>query len=85
MTRDDVSIRLRAVIVDQLGVEEHEVTPEAHLIDDLGMDSLDLVEAVCAAEEEFGLDPVADDEWEVCRTVRDLTDVICRALEAKTP
>lgn len=46
--------KIKAIIVEQLGVDETEVTPEAHFIDDLGADSLDTVELVMALEEEFG-------------------------------
>ncbi|MCD5412502.1 MAG: acyl carrier protein, partial [Dehalococcoidia bacterium] len=48
--------RVRKIIVEQLGVEEEEVTPEASFADDLNADSLDLVELVMAFEEEFGDD-----------------------------
>ncbi|MBN1541317.1 acyl carrier protein [candidate division KSB1 bacterium] len=61
---------VKKIIVDQLGVEESEVTPEASFIDDLGADSLDTVELIMAFEEEFGLE-IPDDEAEKLTTVRD--------------
>ncbi len=48
--------KVKAIIVEQLGVDESEVTPEAHFIDDLGADSLDTVEMVMAFEEEFSIE-----------------------------
>ena len=61
---------VKKIIVDQLGVDEGEVTPEASFIDDLGADSLDTVELIMAFEEEFGLE-IPDDEAEKLTTVGD--------------
>jgi len=55
--------RVKEIIVEQLGVNEDQVTPEAKLLEDLGADSLDAVELVMAIEEEFGIE-VPDDEAE---------------------
>jgi acyl carrier protein len=63
------------IIVDKLGVERAEVTPEAVFVDDLGADSLDLVELIMAMEEEFGTE-IADDEAEKLRTVQDVISFI---------
>ena len=60
--------RVKTIIVDQLGAEESEVTMEASFVDDLGADSLDIVELVMALEEEFDLE-IPDDEAEKIRTV----------------
>lgn len=59
------------IIVDKLGVERSEVVPEAVFVDDLGADSLDLVELIMAMEEEFGFE-IADEEAEKLRTVQDV-------------
>ncbi len=59
------------IIVDKLGVERSEVIPEAVFVDDLGADSLDLVELIMAMEEEFGME-IADEEAEKLRTVQDV-------------
>jgi len=62
--------KIKEVIVRQLGVNEEEVTPEASFIDDLGADSLDIVELVMAFEEEFGVE-IPDEDTEKIRTVGD--------------
>jgi acyl carrier protein len=63
------------IIVDKLGVDRSEVTPEAVFVDDLGADSLDLVELIMAMEEEFGFE-IADEEAEKMRTVQDVISFI---------
>jgi acyl carrier protein len=63
------------IIVDKLGVERSEVTPEAVFVDDLGADSLDLVELIMAMEEEFGME-IADEEAEKLRTVQDVINFV---------
>jgi acyl carrier protein len=66
----DVTDKVRKIIVDQLGVEEDEVTPEASFIEDLGADSLDIVELIMALEEEFGIE-IPDEDAEKIATVKD--------------
>ncbi|MDO9070193.1 MAG: acyl carrier protein [Deltaproteobacteria bacterium] len=63
------------IIVDKLGVDRSEVTPEAVFVDDLGADSLDLVELIMAMEEEFGME-IADEDAEKLRTVQDVISFI---------
>jgi acyl carrier protein len=63
------------IIVDKLGVERSEVTSEAVFVDDLGADSLDLVELIMAMEEEFGME-IADEEAEKLRTVQDVISFV---------
>ena len=67
--------KIKAIIVEQLGVDENEVTPEAHFIDDLGADSLDTVELVMALEEEFGIE-ISDEDAEKIQTVGDVAKYI---------
>ena len=62
--------RVRDLAVDQLGVSEDQVSPQASFIDDLGADSLDTVELVMAFEEEFGID-IPDDDAEKMSSVGD--------------
>jgi len=70
-----VSDRVKAIIVEQLGVEETEVRPEASFTDDLGADSLDIVELVMAFEEEFDVE-IPDDDAEKISTVQSAIDYI---------
>lgn len=67
--------KIKSIIVEQLGVDESEVTPEAHFIDDLGADSLDTVELVMALEEEFGIE-ISDEDAEKIQTVGDVAKFI---------
>ena len=71
----DVEEKVKKIIVDQLGVEEAEVTPDAKFIDDLGADSLDTVELVMALEEEFGIE-IPDEDAEKIATVKDASAYI---------
>src|SRR5213076_3288419 len=65
-----VADKVKGIIVEQLGVDEEEVTPDASFVDDFGADSLDTVELVMAFEEEFGID-IPDEDAEQMRTVGD--------------
>jgi acyl carrier protein len=67
--------RVKKIVVEHLGVEADKVTPEASFIDDLGADSLDIVELVMAFEEEFNVE-IPDDAAEKISTVKDATDYI---------
>lgn len=68
-------VTVRAVIVDQLGVNEEEVTLESRLIEDLAADSLDLVELIMAFEDEFG-DEISDEEAQGMSTVNDILEYL---------
>ena len=70
-----VSDKVKGIIVEQLGVDEEEVTPDASFVDDLGADSLDTVELVMAFEEEFGCE-IPDDAAEKIATVKDAISYI---------
>ena len=70
-----VDERVKQIIVEQLGVDEAEVTPNASFVDDLGADSLDTVELVMAFEEAFEIE-IPDEDAEKIRTVKDATDHI---------
>ncbi|MEW5948039.1 MAG: acyl carrier protein [Thermodesulfobacteriota bacterium] len=63
------------IIANQLSVAKEEVTPKASFVDDLGADSLDLVELVMAMEEKFGVD-IADEDAEKMKTVQDAVNYI---------
>ena len=70
-----VEEKVKAIIVEQLSVDESEVTPTASFIDDLGADSLDTVELVMALEEGFGI-AIPDDAAEKITTVKEAMDYI---------
>lgn len=67
--------KVNNIVAEKLGVDRAEVTPDAVFIDDLGADSLDLVELIMAMEEEFGFE-IADEEAEKLRTVGDVINFI---------
>jgi len=70
-----VEDKVKQIIVEQLGVDEGEVTPNAYFVDDLGADSLDTVELVMAFEEAFDIE-IPDEDAEKIRTVKDAVDYI---------
>ena len=70
-----VEDRVKQIIVEQLGVDEGEVTPNASFVDDLGADSLDAVELVMAFEEAFEIE-IPDEDAEKIRTVKEAIDYI---------
>ncbi len=70
-----VEERVKKIVVEQLGVAEDQVTPEASFVDDLGADSLDTVELVMALEEEFDTE-IPDEEAEKITTVQQAIDYI---------
>ena len=73
-----VAEKVKAIIVEQLGVDEEEVTADASFVDDLGADSLDTVELVMAFEEEFGVE-IPDDQAETITTVGDAVKFLEKA------
>jgi acyl carrier protein len=73
--------RVSAIIVEQLGVSKEELAPQASFIDDLGADSLDIVELVMAIEEEFDIE-IPDDDAEKIQTIQDVVSYVKRKIEA---
>ena len=71
----DIRARVKELIREQLGVDEAEITPNASFVNNLGADSLDLVEMVMAFEEEFDVE-IPDEEAENLQTVQDTIDYI---------
>ena len=67
--------KVKAIVVEQLGVDEAEVTIDSTFIDDLGADSLDIVELIMAFEEEFGIE-IPDEAAEKIKTVQDVVTYI---------
>jgi acyl carrier protein len=76
-----VDEKVKQIIVEQLGVEESEVTPNASFVDDLGADSLDTVELVMAFEEAFDIE-IPDEDAEKIRTVQDAINYIGKHAKA---
>lgn len=75
MAKEEIFDKLKELVVDQLGVDDDEVTTEATIQEDLGADSLDLVDLVMAVEEEFDV-KIADKDLEGIKTVGDIVDYI---------
>lgn len=71
----EVESKVKEIIAEQLGVPAGDVTPEASFIEDLGADSLDIVELVMALEEEYGME-ISDEDAEKIRTVKDVVTYI---------
>jgi acyl carrier protein len=74
-TPEEISERVKSIIVEQLGVSLEEVTPQASFIEDLGADSLDIVELIMALEEEYDME-IPDEDAEKIQTVDDVTKYI---------
>ncbi len=72
---EEVETKVREIISEQLGVAVDQVTPGASFIEDLGADSLDIVELVMALEEEYRME-ISDEDAEKIRTVKDVVDYI---------
>ncbi len=81
MTTQEIEAKVKAIIVDKLGVSESEVTNEANFASDLNADSLDTVELIMEFEKEFGLQ-IPDDQTENISTVGDAIKFIDAALNA---
>jgi acyl carrier protein len=77
----EIRNRIVEIIANQLGIEEDDVTAEASVIDDLGADSLDVVELVMALEEEFNLE-IPDEEAEKITSVQNIFDYMASAVPA---
>ena len=75
MAETSTEARVREIICEQLGVSAEEVTLDSSFIEDLGADSLDIVELVMALEEEYGME-ISDEDAEKIRTVRDVIGYI---------
>ncbi len=77
MAHSNIEEKVKQIIVEELGVDEAEVTPNARFIDDLGADSLDTVELVMRFEEEFEME-IPDEDAEKILSVRDAIDYITK-------
>jgi len=75
MSTNELHAKVNSIIIEQLGVKEEDLRPEASFIDDLGADSLDTVELVMALEEEFDTE-IPDEDAEKIKTVKDIYNYI---------
>lgn len=75
MSSEDIYDKVKEIVVEQLGVAETSIAPEASFIDDLGADSLDIVELIMALEEEFDLE-IPDADAEKIVTINDVVEYI---------
>ena len=75
MADSEIEAKVKQIIIDELGVDENEVTPNARFIDDLGADSLDTVELVMRFEEEFGIE-IPDEDAEKITRVKEAVEYI---------
>ena len=78
MDMTEMRAKVVEIIANQLGVEKDAVTPKANVVDDLGADSLDVVELIMALEEAFDME-IPDDQAEKIRTVQDIYDYMDKA------
>ncbi len=78
---DGIEMQVRTILAEQLGLELSEIRPEANILDDLGADSLDVVEMVMSLEEAFDIE-VPDEEVEAMRTISDVERYVVAAVSA---
>lgn len=79
MTKADVLARLKEIIIDRLDVEEDQIRPETSFVEDLGADSLDIVELIMGIEEEFDIE-IPDEDAEKLTTVGEAINYACSKL-----
>lgn len=79
MDRDEIEARVRKVLAEQLAVDEAQVTPDARFAEDLNADSLDLVEAVLALEEEWSIE-IPEEEMDGVKTVGQAVQLVASKL-----
>ena len=74
---DELAVKIRLLVAEQLGVEPNQVTPQASILDDLGADSLDVVELVMTIEENFDIE-IPDEAIETMRTIGDVESYVAQ-------
>jgi acyl carrier protein len=84
MTKDGIFARVAQVLAESFDLRADQVRPDAHLIDDLDLDSIDAIDFVVGLEEETGLD-VSEDELKAIRVVQDVVDLVHRKLAEPRP
>ena len=81
MKKEEVLARLKEIITDRLDVEEDQIVPEATFVEDLGADSLDIVELSMALEEEFEIGEMGDEDLSSIKNIQDLVNLIQSRLD----
>ncbi|MDD4836941.1 MAG: acyl carrier protein [Synergistales bacterium] len=79
MKREEVLARLKEIVIDRLDVEEDQIKPESSFVEDLGADSLDIVELIMGIEEEFDIE-IPDEDAEKLTSVGEAIDYACNKL-----
>ena len=82
MTKQEIFTKLKEILSKQFGMDEAEITESKHLVDDLGADSLDIIEIVMSAEHEFNI-KIEEDEYEYCDTVKLMIELVEKKLQDK--
>lgn len=82
MTKAEVFAKLKEIIIDRLDVEEEKIVPEASFVEDLGADSLDIVELIMGIEEEFDIE-IPDEDAEKLTSVGEAMNYACTKLDVK--
>ncbi len=82
VTKEEIEQKVKKIIVEKLGVNEDEVKPESHFVNDLGADSLDTVELVMEFEREFNI-TIPDEDAEKIQTVGDAINYLVEKLKAQ--
>lgn len=79
ITKDEIVARISRVLIDSFDLAPEQLRPDAHLIDDLDLDSIDAIDLVVSLEEDTGLD-VSEDELRSLRVIQDIVDLVYRKL-----
>lgn len=82
MTKAEVFAKLKEIIIDRLDVEEEKIVPEASFVEDLGADSLDIVELIMGIEEEFDIE-IPDEDAEKLTSVGEAMNYACTKLNVE--
>ncbi|MBO4915286.1 MAG: acyl carrier protein [Oscillospiraceae bacterium] len=78
MNAEEVFGKLQTMIAEHFGIDKDEITRQSSLVDDLGADSVDLIDFVMEMEEQFGLDEIPDEDYSQLKTVGDCVDYLVR-------
>jgi acyl carrier protein len=80
----DIDMRIKQILTRRLGVPAAEISTEASLVDDFGLDSVDMVELTIALEQELGI-TIEDDDFREARSIRDVVEIVEHLMTSRTP